>query len=137
MTEPSRQPGWYPDPNDEHAEIYWDGDRWTERKVPLTSKADQPPPSQAAPSEGVLSGQPTQFKSIDQRWRDLPKQTRVLIGIGVALLATIILIVVLAQEPWHSQKYKDCRAAAQLEGFKGEELESVIEMCVKYVDNYP
>lgn len=29
MTQPSRQPGWYPDPSDPSRNIYWDGSAWT------------------------------------------------------------------------------------------------------------
>lgn len=55
------------------------------------------------------------------------------IGLAVAAgLALLLIAVIIANEPWHSQKYKDCAAEADRDGFRGEERDQVIKFCVDY-----
>ena len=99
-------PEWYPDPAGSGGQPYWDGHQWT-----------------------VSASQ----RSAVQRFtQGLFRQTKILIAIGIAVLLTIALIVVLSQEPWHSQRYKDCKAAMENEGYKGDTLEQAIQFCVDY-----
>lgn len=35
MTQPSREPGWYPDPSDPSKNIYWDGSAWQGSHTPV------------------------------------------------------------------------------------------------------
>jgi len=42
-------PGWYPDPNDETAEVYWDGSTWHGPAVKANASPSQSPP-QPVPS---------------------------------------------------------------------------------------
>jgi hypothetical protein len=35
MTQPSREPGWYPDPSDPSKNIYWDGSAWQGSPTPV------------------------------------------------------------------------------------------------------
>lgn len=42
--------GWYPDPNDEKAEIYWDGERWHGKREKLQSAAGKQRKSDSADS---------------------------------------------------------------------------------------
>jgi hypothetical protein len=39
MTQPSRGPGWYPDPSDPSRNIYWDGNSW--QGSPATAEAQK------------------------------------------------------------------------------------------------
>lgn len=39
MTQPSREPGWYPDPSDPSKNIYWDGSAW--QGSPTSVEADE------------------------------------------------------------------------------------------------
>lgn len=104
--QPSMGPEWYPDPAGSGGQPYWDGHQWT-----------------------VSASQ----RSAVQRFtQGLFRQTKILIAIGIAVLLTIALIVVLSQEPWHSQRYKDCKAAMENEGYKGDTLEQAIQFCVDY-----
>ena len=47
MTTGGTAPGWYPDPQNEAQQRYWDGAAWTENVAPLTPV---PPPQQYIPS---------------------------------------------------------------------------------------
>jgi hypothetical protein len=53
----------------------------------------------------------------------------VLAGV-VGIVVLIVAILVIQSEPWHSQRYKDCRAAADHEGYRGSQRDTVIKFCV-------
>ena len=48
MTTGGTSPGWYPDPQNEAQQRYWDGAAWTENVAPLAPVV-QPPPQQYIP----------------------------------------------------------------------------------------
>lgn len=60
------QSGWYPDPNDNTAEVYWDGTRWHGRRKKL-----------ASPVGGQTTGPVTGFKSFESANVDHHRTDRV------------------------------------------------------------
>jgi hypothetical protein len=62
--------------------------------------------------------------------RGLSRGAKVGLAVAVGIVLLIIASSVISEEPWHSQRYKDCRAAAQNEGYKGDDLKQVIQFCV-------
>ena len=119
------EPAWYPDPNDAHSEIYWDGAKWHGRRQtcpPPIVFANWPTPK----TSGVLDG----FRRF---WR-VQSQTVQLILITGAVLIVISIVFGLAAfvdaRPWESQRYKDCKAAGEYEGYTGKELEVFMDFCV-------
>jgi hypothetical protein len=118
-------PEWYPDPNDARSEIYWDGAKWHGRRQkgpPPIMLANWPAPK----SSGVLDG----FRRF---WRVQSQAVQLIIITG-AMLISISMVFGLAAfvdaKPWESQRYKDCRAAAEYDGYQGKELELFMDFCI-------
>jgi hypothetical protein len=103
-----RQSGWYPDPNDNTAEVYWDGNRLHGRRNKLVS------PQQ--------TGQVTGKKSSTARvWVTIT---------GLIVCAVIIIGVVWACSTAPSPYEKECRKDGLLHGLQGEQLEDMVRVCV-------
>lgn len=89
----------------------------------------------------LISQQPTHFPSYPmtapqsqnpflQPIRDLSMGTKIGLSVVTGVLLLIIAVAVVSAEPWHSQRYKECKAAAEHEGYRGAEREAVIKFCV-------
>ena len=118
-------PEWYPDPNDARSEIYWDGAKWHGRR-------------QKCPPPIVLSNWPTP-KSSDvldgfrRFWRVQTKTVQlIIITDTVLILISMVfgLAALVDARPWESERYKDCKAAGEYEGYTGGELEVFMDFCV-------
>lgn len=149
--------GWYDDPDGEDAERYFDGHKWTpqRRRKPLRPNHPlqasdptgpgpaaagpyvPPPPTgpadpyhaypPAAPSYSGFSPPPTPS---GQFWHRLGIGAKVGWAVAVAIVLVIIASIVISTEPWHSQRYKECRTAAENDGYKGDDLKNAIQFCV-------
>ncbi|GAA2803035.1 DUF2510 domain-containing protein [Mycolicibacterium pallens] len=99
------QAGWYPDPHDQAAEVYWTGTQWDGRRAKLSSA--QPP----SPATG-----------------EKPNKKRVWLIAGLILGAVIISQIV-----WTCASYrpyeKECRDAGVRHGLQGQQLEQMVESC--------
>lgn len=132
MSKSSKPAGWYPDPNDSGFEVYWDGGRWHGRR----DKFDEP--GDALPSTGGQKSSATRlgalFPTSVAQWRGLSESTQALIAVGIGLFAILLvgfLVWFATSKPWESQREKDCRAALQAEGFRGEDLKTAVRFCVQ------
>jgi hypothetical protein len=122
MPMPSQKAGWYPDPTDNKAEIYWDGARWHGRREKLSG------PARTTPSPGpVQSGQSSDLRGL---WRELNNRGRLLIFGGALLIVVIIGIALAAASPWESDREKECKAVATQEGYSGAQFDQVVKLCV-------
>jgi Protein of unknown function (DUF2510) len=116
--------GWYPDPSAARSEIYWDGAKWhghRQKCPPPVTLANWP-----TPNSGVLD-------SFRRLWRVQSKvvQLAIIIGAGLILISMVFgLAAFVDARPWESQRYKDCKAAGQYEGYQGKELEVFMDFCV-------
>lgn len=117
-----RTTGWYPDPKDASKERYWDGEQWHgKRKVKdpdsgTSFEDDQPSPK---PLEALLG-------NLRDAWNGLNKWVRV--GIAIAVLLIIIATIYNMQK----SPYQDyCESQAATYGFRGDEVEPMVESCVK------
>jgi hypothetical protein len=104
----SAPPGWYSNPNGKPGKLYWDGQAW-HTAIPAASASR------------------TAFRKF---WQGIPREIRILTAIGVAALLIVVGLAVLNTEPWHSQRYKDCAAMADQEGYTGQEREQLVKFCV-------
>ncbi|MDP7735122.1 DUF2510 domain-containing protein [Mycobacterium paragordonae] len=107
--EPPRRdgpPGWYLDPDGSPRQRFWDGQQWT---------GYRPPPG----------GDP-----FVHFWQRLSSTSKAVLAGVVGIVLLIVVILVIQSEPWHSQRYKNCRAAADQEGYRGAQRETVIKFCV-------
>jgi hypothetical protein len=116
--------GWYPDPNDDKAEVYWDGGRWHGRR----EKLDAPGPLPGPAPGPVQSGQ---SRDLRQLWRELNAFGRSLV-VGAVLLVVVITgaVILVGTHPWESQREKECKAMAEHEGYRGSQFDSVVKFCV-------
>lgn len=132
---PSQKPGWYPDPNDRTAEIYWDGGQWHGRRQRLSTPA-QPPP---LPSTPVPSGKSPSW--LHDRWlpfwRRIDDTRRLFICLAVIGAAALIGIFI-AAEPWESEFQEECEAGALERGYnpKTDEFGEVVGACVHYGEQF-
>jgi len=108
VTMASRNPGWYPDPNDDNAEVYWDGSRWHGRR----NKIAQSSPPAPGPTFSASSGSDVGAR-LRETWHGFDEPRRRLIIIGSAVAVLLIAIILVATEPWHSREYKDCVSDTQ------------------------
>jgi len=156
MTTP-RSAGWYDDPDGSGAERYFDGQAWTpqrRRKPPIPQPL--PPvsdpygrgPAAASPHVPSMSAGPAfpypyppapphsgaywppPRPSGGQYWHRLSAGAKIGWAVAVATVLVIIASIVIVTEPWHSQRYKECRAAMEREGYKGDELKTTTDFCV-------
>ena len=119
----SQEPGWYPDPNDDDVELYWDGASWHGRR----EKRRTPASERTAPSLAGSASTQAQPVSADGRvgwWAGkdpASKKAIVVIGSFIAgFIALAVVISVLVAKPWESSEYKQC--VAQLEEQYGSSL---------------
>jgi hypothetical protein len=153
MTMPHSE-GWYNDPDGSDAERYFDGREWTpqRRRKPLNpnrpSQAPHhygPPQAAAGPYVPPASTGPAGAHHAyppapppvgywpppsGQAWHRLSSGAKIGWAVAIAIVLVIIASIVVSAEPWHSQRYKECRAAMEREGYKGDELKSTTQYCV-------
>ncbi|MEW2481434.1 DUF2510 domain-containing protein [Mycobacterium sp. NPDC049093] len=83
-------PGWYPDPNDDSAEVYWDGDRWHGRRVSATPEAtgggEASKPHDAS-ADHTIEGQ---LDKVHRWWSELSTAGQA--GVLVAIVIAVIII---------------------------------------------
>ena len=109
-------PGWYPSPNYVRVERYWDGVRWTGAQ-----KWGNPTPVQwpAHASDRPLSGR-----------LGVPSGVRALIVLGALFFVILFAAILIHEEPWKSQREKDCEAAMAAEGYQDQDFETAVQLCV-------
>ena len=100
-------PGWYPDPDGSPRQRFWDGQQWT---------IYRPPPG----------GDP-----FVQFWQRMSSTSKAVLAGVVGLVLLIVVIIFIQSEPWHSQRYKDCRSWADHEGYRGAQRDNAIDFCVR------
>ena len=66
------------------------------------------------------------------RERENTVKKMIIAAIGGALLTGSLLGAGLANADPQSQRYKDCKATMENEGYKGDVLEQAIQFCVDY-----
>jgi hypothetical protein len=146
MTTP-RSAGWYDDPDGSGAERYFDGQAWTpqrRRKPPIPQPlppvsnpygrgpapaSPHVPPTPAGPAVPYPPAPPPR-PSGGQYWHRLSAGAKIGWAVAVATVLVIIASIVIVTEPWHSQRYKECRAGMEREGYKGDELKATTDFCV-------
>lgn len=129
----SQRPGWYPDPNDQGAEMYWDGTRWHGRRQ-RTSAAVPGPQRPTIPS----GKQPAWF--YDRWvpfWHHIDDTRRVLIILGVIGAMALVGFVIAAQ-PWESKFKDECEAAALDDGYNPAtpDFGEVVDFCIQYAEDF-
>jgi hypothetical protein len=109
-------PGWYPSPNYVRVERYWDGVRWTGAQ-----KWGNPTPVQrpAHVSDKPLSG-----------WLGVPSGVRAFTVLGALFFVILFAAILIHNEPWKSQREKDCEAAMAAEGYQDQDFENAVQFCV-------
>ena len=108
MGAPSQEPGWYPDPNNHTAEVYWDGTRWHGRRNKLANSiGDQT----ASPATGGKSSTP---------------RTWIIVGLAACVAIIVVLIFALSPSPYE----RECKNSAIRQGLQGSQLEEVVKVCV-------
>ena len=66
ITQPPVGPGWYPDPNDASAEVYWDGSSWHGRRQKRLNKPVEPTPPLSG--GGLFEGRPKMTAGQPEWW---------------------------------------------------------------------
>lgn len=121
-------PGWYPDPQNAHAEIYWDGSSWCGRRPKQYGAPPVPGPSSG---HGLLYGHPPAYRR--RQGMDPRIKASILIASLIALPALVAFIVYAASE---SPYQDECERAAAAEGYRGGELDQAVEFCVQYQEEF-
>jgi hypothetical protein len=116
--------GWYPDPNESNAEVYWDGKRWHGRRDKLKGSVPSLPPT-SHPNVGIL-------RNLVAAWDRLSVVAQVVITVAMILLVAGIVSSVLKSKPWESDKQKACEAAMTREGYKGQTYDQMVNFCVNF-----
>jgi hypothetical protein len=65
-------------------------------------------------------------------WQGLSRGAKIGLAVAVGIVLLIIASIIISAEPWHSQRYKQCEAAMENEGYKGDALKKAIQFCVDY-----
>ena len=92
------------------------------QQFPRESKSYAPPPQDDSFQQGIALGY----------WQNLSSGAKIgmAVAIGIVLLIVIASIAIIAAQPEHSQRYKDCEAAMINQGYKGDALKQAIQFCV-------
>jgi hypothetical protein len=77
--------GWYPDPGDPNAEIYWDGTRWHGRREILTDQPTGQPDRAAATPAGTWLRRESKIDSTSKQLSDQQFKWVALVGIVLAI----------------------------------------------------
>ncbi|WP_409371422.1 DUF2510 domain-containing protein [Mycolicibacterium arabiense] len=121
----NRTPGWYPDPNDNSTEHYWDGAGWHgKRKVrPLSS-----PEGFDQKNENALS----------RYWNSLDSRSKVGAVIGAVATSFVLLglVMTVVEESSNSELRDSCEAEASRNGYSGAEFDQVVEFCIDYDEQF-
>jgi Protein of unknown function (DUF2510)/Glucodextranase, domain B len=105
--------GWYPDPLGQGAARYWDGKRWSleyrdappPQPIPAGPSEVAAAPSPSAPgstpqaSAGQPGPEPNAKPSVSDRWKEIPKGARIVIGV-----VALIIIIAIASSGSGSKK---------------------------------
>ncbi|WP_363113788.1 DUF2510 domain-containing protein [Mycobacterium sp.] len=150
-------PGWYDDPDGSQAERYFDGRQWTpqRRRKPVEAhpppapnfgalpraaagpRPSDPPVGPLRPSESyqahpaAASGGYQPLPPVRGQFGPrLSNGVKIALAVAAAVVLAVIASIVISAEPWHSQRYKECRAAMEDDGYKGDDLEQATQFCV-------
>jgi hypothetical protein len=54
------------------------------------------------------------------------------VAVGIVLLIIASIVIAISAKPSHSQRYENCKATIENEGYKGDALKQAIQFCVDY-----
>lgn len=116
----SQSVGWYPDPNDDRAEVYWDGSRWHGRRQKSTDES-QPPVQPPRP--------PDVIDKLKDSWHGLARSGQIVLVIVVLLcvLSLIGVIYALQKSPYEDE----CKAQANEMNLKNTDFDGYVTVCIK------
>jgi hypothetical protein len=102
MTTQVRPAGWYPDPNGEPGQVYWDGHRW-HKDIPGT----RPPAASPTPGDQVRP----HLEQGRRFWSGLSPQRQIVLAIAALLVAVAAVAVPIIafnhfSGGWHSPSYQ-------------------------------
>jgi hypothetical protein len=109
--------GWYPDPNDNGAEVYWDGARWHGSRQKSIDESG--PPVQPTRPADVID-------KLKDAWQQLARWVQILIVV-VVLLCVIGVIYALQKSPYEDE----CKAQANEMNLKNTDFDWYVKYCIK------